>query len=361
MKVASLLVAVVVVVSMSVALADQVADKPVKGRDESSKRVDAELPLKKAAPAELPTSKPAAADTGAAGAAADTDADADAGADAAGDPWAEGNTGHLFDQFSPTVGPKLVDLGNAVELDLPADMLLVDATAARQLLEAGGDDATGVVALVAKRDAPWIVVISYDAVGYVSDEEADDLDANELIAAIKTGTLAQNTQRRAKGVPELFVDGWFTPPSYDRANHRLAWGIDAHALGGKVVNDFTRVLGRRGYLAVNLIDAPETLPTSKWDARTILESIRFRMGARYQDHEDDDLDSGMGLNGLILGGAGVAAASKTGILVAILAFLKKGFVLVIAGLAGLYKWLTGRTKKVELRDQPSEPPSSSST
>ena len=70
----------------------------------------------------------------------------------------------------------------------------------------------------------------------------------------------------------------------------------------------------------------------------------------------------MGLNGLILGGAGVAAASKTGILVAILAFLKKGFVLVIAGLAGLYKWLTGRTKKVELRDQPpSEPPSSSNT
>src|SRR4051794_34976988 len=77
-------------------------------------------------------------------------------------------------------GPKLVDLGNQIEFDLPKDMILLEAPEAKKLLEESGDDPTGVLGVVGRRDSQWMIVIEYNAIGYVSDAEADELDAGEL-------------------------------------------------------------------------------------------------------------------------------------------------------------------------------------
>ena len=65
--------------------------------------------------------------------------------------------------------------------------------------------------------------------------------------------------RAAKGVPELVLDGWSNPPSYDQPRRVLSWGLDAHSTEGPVINLFTNVLGRRGYLVIDLIASPDGL------------------------------------------------------------------------------------------------------
>jgi uncharacterized membrane-anchored protein len=146
------------------------------------------------------------------------------------------------------------------------------------------------------------------------------------------------------GIPELLIDGWSERPHYEPATHHLVWGLDAHDTESKVVNYLTRFLGRLGYLSVNLIDDPATIEASKAQALSVLTALHFDVGWRYEDHVSSDRDSGIGLKALVLGGAGVVIAKKTGILIAVLVFLKKGIVVIVVAIGGFFRWLFRRKK-----------------
>lgn len=240
------------------------------------------------------------------------------------------------------VGPATVDLGHEATLELPEGFILFEKAEATKILEKGGNDATGVAAVFTKLDASWLGIVEVNDDGYVTDDDANELDAGELLESYKQGTIQQNARRRALGVSELYVDAWSEKPHYDRATHVLTWGIAAHDKDGKVINFDTRTLGRNGYLAVGVIDAPEAMATARAEAAPVIAKTTFRAGSRYQDHQDGDRSSGVGLRGLVLGTVGVAVAKKAGLLVVLLAFLKKAGVFIAAGAAGFWKWITGR-------------------
>jgi uncharacterized membrane-anchored protein len=246
-------------------------------------------------------------------------------------------------------GPKLVDLGHNIEVDLPAGMLLLDRKEAQEMLRATGGQGDDVLAIVGKVDADWMVVIEYSDVGYVSDSDADKLDANELFQQYQEGTRQQNERRKALGVPELVLDGWSEMPAYKKVQHQLVWGLKGHTTEGPVINFFTRLLGRHGYLSVNLIDKPESIEQSKIDAGAVLTGVRYQTGFRYTDHAEGDKSSGMGLRALVIGGTGlaVAKAAKAGILIKLLLVFKKAFWAIGLAIVGLFKWLTGRKSKDE--------------
>jgi uncharacterized membrane-anchored protein len=166
-----------------------------------------------------------------------------------------------------------------------------------------------------------------------------------MLDQFKQGTIEQNKKRVAMGVPELILDGWSEPPRYERSTRHLVWGLNGHDTRGKFVNFFTRFLGRNGYLSVDLIDDPATIEASKVEALSVLDAVHFDIGSRYEDHVGSDRSSGLGLKALVLGGTGLVIAKKTGILIAILLALKKGFIVVIAAIGGLFKWLFGRRKR----------------
>ncbi len=264
-----------------------------------------------------------------------------------------------IDSLPHLTGPSLVDLGHSAEIDLPAGMLLFERATAQDLMKRMGNDGSGVVAMILppRGTGDWIIVIEADDIGYVSDSDADELDADSMLEQFKTGTIEQNKQRVQLGVPALYVDGWSERPRYQQLQHHLVWGLDAHDSNGKVINFFTRFLGRYGYLSVNLIDEPANIESSKQQALAILSAIRFRPGAKYSDHVEGDRDSGFGLKALVLGGAGVALAKKGGILIAIVLFMKKGFIIVLAAVGGLLKWLFGRKKNDDVPPTPPDPTS----
>jgi len=245
-------------------------------------------------------------------------------------------------------GPRLVDLGSSIELELPAGFSLLERAQARAVLEKMGNEAANVLGLVYQPDKDWIVVIEYADVGYVSDSDADELDADELLESYRRGTEQQNVRRVQLGMPALVIDGWSERPRYERAGRRLAWGIRGHD-DRQGINFFTNILGRRGYLSMNLIDDPAVIEQSKQQVAQLLTAVRFKPGEQYEDYREGDRSSGLGLRMLVLGGAGIAAAkaAKTGVLVAILLALKKGFVVIGVAIAGLFRWLFRRKPERE--------------
>ena len=256
-------------------------------------------------------------------------------------------------------GPKLVDLGNNNEIDLPAGMILLEHDVAKKIVK-GRRQRRFDCRTRHPRDQTqtWFVQIDYSDEGYVDDSDANQLDAAELLKSYQQGTIEQNTRRKAMGVPELFVDGWSEPPRYEKAQHHLIWGLNAHDSTGPVINYFTRILGRTGFMSVNLVDAPDKIEKSKQAAGAVLANTRFKLGNKYEDHKSGDKSSGMGLKALVLGGAGVAvyAGAKTGGIIALLLALKKGLIVLVAGVAAFFKKIFGgKSKNTQL--PPDGPPS----
>ncbi len=257
-------------------------------------------------------------------------------------------------------GPKLVSLNAEIEIDLPEGAYLVEREKAQEMVRLGGGDAEGVIGALLQPDKDWFVLIEYAPVGYVTDTDAKDLDASALLASYKTATLAQNPKRKSLGVPELFVDTWSEAPRYDRSQRVLVWGLNAHTAEGPVINFFTRVLGRGGFISVNLIDAPATIDASKAETAPLRNAIHFKTGFKYEDYREGDKSSGMGLTALVLGG-GALAAKKAGVLAGLLLVFKKAFVFIALGIAGFFRWLFGKKKKGEGEMPPPSDPAPTNT
>ncbi|WP_394848758.1 DUF2167 domain-containing protein [Pendulispora brunnea] len=250
-------------------------------------------------------------------------------------------------------GPRDIDLGHDLKLALPeADVYLPPGPAAKMLEKNGSFHNENLLGIVASKDeeAQWFVTIRYEAEGYIKDDEK--IDADELLSAIREGTEEGNKERLEKGFKAWHVDGWSEPPQYDKSLHHLVWALSVSDDEGKSVNFNTRILGRRGYVAINLVTAPELLAGYKPEAAALLKATTFSSAARYEAFDaKTDKVAEYGLAGLVLGGAGLGAAKlvKIGLLakfwkviIAALIAGKKAIVLVLAGIAAFVKKLFSR-------------------
>jgi uncharacterized membrane-anchored protein len=253
-------------------------------------------------------------------------------------------------------GPAKIELGHELTLDLPGSDIFLGMPDAAKLLEKNGsfrnEDLLGVVTSP-EADGDWFAIIRYDDGGYVKDDEK--IDADELLKAFREGQEEANKERTLRGFSALSIEGWSELPRYDRAVHHLVWAITVSSVdNGKSVNFNTRVLGRKGYVSINLVTAPEKLAQYKSSAAALLSATTFKGGSRYEDfNEKTDKVAEYGLIGLILGGAGLGAAKlvKVGLLAkfgkVILAALVAGKKLVLvafAAVAAFFKKIFGGKK-----------------
>jgi len=253
-------------------------------------------------------------------------------------------------------GPQDIDLGHDLKLALPEAYEYLPAGPAAKMLEKNGSfHNENLLGIVASKDddAQWFVTIRYEAEGYIKDDEK--IDANELLSAIREGTEESNKERVEKGFKAWHVDGWSEPPAYDKSLHHLVWALSVSDDESKSVNFNTRILGRRGYVAINLVTAPELLAGYKPEAAALLKATTFSSTARYEAfNEKTDKVAEYGLAGLVLGGAGLGAAKlvKIGLLakfwkviIAALIAGKKAIVLGLAAVAAFVKKLFSRKRE----------------
>jgi len=255
-------------------------------------------------------------------------------------------------------GPASLELDHGIKLELSAAYRFLPKEPAKKVLEGNGNyHNENLLGLAASADGThdWFAVLTYDEEGYIKDDEK--IDADELLSGMRDGVKELNEERQKHGFKPLTVDGWSDPPRYDRSQHELVWALVVSDADGKSVNYNTRVLGRRGYVSLDLVTDPEKLPAHRADASALLAGTHFVNGARYQDFDaKKDKVAEYGLAGLIMAGAGLGAAKlvKIGLLAK---FWKVILALIIAGkkavaaavLAGLafFKRLFGAKKKDE--------------
>jgi uncharacterized membrane-anchored protein len=264
-----------------------------------------------------------------------------------------------------TVGPAKVAVTEALAtVDLPAGFVYLGKEDTKGFLEATGNkagphDVGTILPQELDQERVYFISVEYDPVGYVKDDEADKLDAAGLLQSIREGTEASNEFRIQKGFKPLHVLGWNEQPRYDRASHQIVWAINGHSDDeGDSVNFNTRVLGRAGFLSLDLVCAPKILTELKPTMASLLTKTSFDPGSTYADFKPGkDKVAEFGLAALVVGGAAVAgkAALKVGLLSklgAIILGAKKLFILIGIAIAGFFRKLFGRKKPAEAPPAP---------
>jgi uncharacterized membrane-anchored protein len=236
------------------------------------------------------------------------------------------------------------------------------AEARRVLVEGWGnppDSANGVLGMVFPTgktflDDVWGAVITYNPMGYVSDKDAQDTNYDELLSQLQEAEPGINAERSKLGYPAQHLVGWAQTPTYDGRSHSVIWARNIHFDGQpqNTLNYDVRLLGRYGVLSLNMITNMPRLGETRDAANSFGKAASFDRGAAYADFKPGvDLDSGLGVAGLVAAGVGVAAAKKIGLLAIILAFGKKAIILLLAAgaaIAGRFRRMFGRANTDDL-------------
>jgi uncharacterized membrane-anchored protein len=234
-------------------------------------------------------------------------------------------------------GPAKAQLQDIAQIDVPAGYEFIDGKRTRALLKAEGEPVSGrELGLLSpiSTNEQWSVMFEFDNSGYVKDDDKNQLNADELLAAIKRGTEQANKERVRNGNPPLVIVGWEQPPKYDEATHNLEWAIRATSGDQAILNYNTRLLGRKGVMEVVLIVDADKLPQTLPAFRSLLANYSFQTGQTYAEYRPGDKVAKYGLAALILTGGAVGAA-KLGLFTWLLVFFKKGFKLIIVAVVAI--------------------------
>jgi uncharacterized membrane-anchored protein len=262
------------------------------------------------------------------------------------------------------VGPASIPLEHELTLALPAGFSYLEPVSSNKVLEEMGNfHNEGLLGLIAPTDESktYFVVMQFEESGFIEDD--DELDADAILDALREGQKRDNQERVQRGFKPLVLDGWAETPRYEADGHHLVWAIRLHSDDGKTINFPTRILGRRGYVMINLVVDPDDFEASKADMPQLLAATTFGAGARYEDFDPaTDPVAEYGLVALITGGVAVKAvkvgllAKLWGVIVATVLALKKVLIFVLIGLGVLIKKLWGRRRTAEAEDESAADP-----
>ena len=205
--------------------------------------------------------------------------------------------------------------------------------------------------------ADYAFIVEYEPMGYVKDDDADDINYDDLLKELKEETIKANDERKKAGIAAMTLTGWAEKPYYDKQRKLLYWAKEYQAEGSDehTLNYDIRILGRKGVLVLQAVSGISQLSNVNHNKENILNMVSFNKGSRYEDFDSniDDV-AAWTIGGLVAG----KVLAKVGFLALILKNIKLIF-LAIAGFGGaIWRFITGKKKKKEealqIQEEPAE-------
>lgn len=191
-------------------------------------------------------------------------------------------------------------------------------------------------------DDSWVFSISYDAIGYVKDDDARKINYDDLLKDLKKEQETDNIQRVKEGYPAIDIIGWASKPYYDEQTHTLHWARELNFGGdsSNTLNYNLRVLGRKGMYMLNAISRMNEFNEVKPTVNEVIGSVTFASGETYKDFDSKtDNVAAYTVGGLVAG----KVLAKAGFFALLAKFGK--FILIGLGALGAFLFKRFRKKK----------------
>jgi uncharacterized membrane-anchored protein len=224
----------------------------------------------------------------------------------------------------------LVLPGGVGELTVPTGYRYLDSAQSRRVLTKfwHNRDGSSLGMLFPDKRGPldndtWAYVIEYEAMGYVKDDDANDIDYSELLGDMQKETEENNAEREAAGYEPIHLMGWGANPYYDDKQHALHWAKILRFGNGpdSTLNYNVRLLGRKGVLILNAVAVPSQIAEIKATIPGLLANVSFVKGQQYSDFSPGiDEVAAYTIGGLVAG----KVLAKVGLFAIMLKFWKLG-------------------------------------
>ncbi len=234
-------------------------------------------------------------------------------------------------------GPCTVELGDQATLRVPVGFNFLPPEGAQLFDELNQNlPSIGQVGTIVQTDGNLYLKFWYDEIGRVPDDDRSQLDANAILASLRSKQEVANVKKRAKGWSAFHLDGWQIPPNYNQGLKRLEWCTLHHSDdGSRVANFNTRLLGRSGVMTVKGVESADEMPKAIPQINQVLAGFEFKSGKKWAEWKAGDKTASYGLVSLITGGAAVVAA-KSGFLAKFGKFIAAGVVGLLALLGSVF-------------------------
>jgi uncharacterized membrane-anchored protein len=183
------------------------------------------------------------------------------------------------------------------------------------------------------------VIVSYVAIGYVSDEDAEKIDYAALLREMQESTREDSKRRVAEGYQAIELIGWARQPYYDKSAKKLYWAKQLRFgdTPPDTLNYNIRILGRRGVLNLNVVAGMEALPLIDRQNPELLSMVAFNPGSLYAEFNPSiDKAAAYGIAGLVAGGVLTKTGFFKGLIALLLASKKAGAIAVFGFLAVMW-------------------------
>lgn len=250
---------------------------------------------------------------------------------------------------------------NVGTLKVPNGFRYLDADQTRYVIHdlwgnPGGD---GTMGMIVPANIPitspdsWAFIVTYDEMGYVDDEDADDIDYDDMLSDMQSETAEENKGREEEGYEPISIIGWASKPYYDKDKKVLHWAkelsfgsSDVHTLNYNV-----RVLGRKGVLVLNAVASMDALGTVKENIDPVMASFQYADGYRYDDFNPElDKVAAWTVGGLVAG----KVLAKAGIFALLLKNIKLIGLAIIGLVSAAVKWFRRKTEPPTVREYPTD-------
>lgn len=197
------------------------------------------------------------------------------------------------------------DIGSQAQIKVGEGMVFLNGKDGDRLLQSWGNLPSVMDGLLMSDDASWCITFQFEAVGYVKDDEKEEIDADAILEERKEAQKEANKQRVKQGLGSLNIERWVAPPSYNPDTNNLEWGmLLSDDEGGQTINHEVRLLGRKGVMNATLLCGPEQFDALKPVLDASLEGFTYTAGNTYGEYREGDKVAEYGLLGLM--GAGGA-------------------------------------------------------
>lgn len=150
----------------------------------------------------------------------------------------------------------------------------------------------------------YVFNVQYDEIGYVKDDDADDINYDDLLTQMKEESVEENKLRIKEGYESISVIGWAAQPYYDKDRKILYWAKE-FKFGTSEVNTLNyniRILGRKGVLVLNAIATTKELPLVQSEISKVLNIFQFSDGYKYEEFDSStDEVAAWTIGGLVAG------------------------------------------------------------
>ncbi len=242
-------------------------------------------------------------------------------------------------------------------LNVPQGFRYLDAAQADYIIHDlwGNPHGQGTLGMIVPADIgitderSWAFIITYDEMGYVKDDDAEEIDYDELLKEIQSDAAAANAERMKEGYESIAIIGWAAQPYYDKQKKVLHWAkeIKFGETEGTTLNYNVRILGRKGVLVLNAVASMMELPDVQKNIEPVLASFNYADGNKYADFNPDIDDvAAWTIGGLVAG----KVLAKAGIF----ALLLKNIKLIALAIGGLgtaaWRWYKKKTEVPAVRN-----------